>query len=44
MAAVPEARLNLVIYLLRRGDVDAAAALVEDLDPSQPQVCCSLLP
>ena len=35
--AIPEARLNLVIYHLRHGAVNEAYELVRDLDPSTPQ-------
>lgn len=34
---IPEARLNLVIYYLRNGDVNEAYELIKDLDPSTPQ-------
>ncbi len=41
----PEAGLNLVIHLLRRGDVAEAYRLVKDLEPHQPQeyICKVLL-
>lgn len=35
--AVPEARLNLVTYHLRKGDISEAFNLVKDLTPSTPQ-------
>jgi hypothetical protein len=35
--ALPEARLNLVIFHLRRGDVGAAYSLVRDAVPATPQ-------
>ncbi|VDD74095.1 unnamed protein product [Mesocestoides corti] len=34
---LPEARLNLVIYHLRREDIESAYELVKDIDPSTPQ-------
>ena len=34
---IPEARLNLAIYYLKKEDVSQAAALLEDLKPSTPQ-------
>jgi intraflagellar transport protein 56 len=37
---LPEARLNLVIYLLRKGKVAQAHDLIRDLEPSLPQVMC----
>ena len=36
--AIPEARLNLVIFHLRTEDYDAAYDLVKDMEPSNPQV------
>jgi intraflagellar transport protein 56 len=38
LKSVPEARLNLVIYNLRKGSVQEAFDLVRDLEPSLPQV------
>ncbi|KAM9325585.1 intraflagellar transport protein 56 isoform 2-T2 [Gastrophryne carolinensis] len=35
--AIPEARLNLVIYYLRQDDVQEAFNLIKDLEPSTPQ-------
>jgi len=35
--AIPEARLNLVIYYLRNDEISEAEHLIEDLDPSTPQ-------
>ena len=35
---VPEARLNLVIHYLRKGDVQPAFDLMKDVEPTQPQV------
>ncbi|XP_051493439.1 intraflagellar transport protein 56 isoform X2 [Apus apus] len=34
---IPEARLNLVIYYLRQGDVQVAYNLIKDLEPATPQ-------
>ncbi|KAL7057214.1 hypothetical protein AAHC03_019178 [Spirometra sp. Aus1] len=34
---LPEARLNLIIYHLKREDTEAAYDLVKDVDPSTPQ-------
>ena len=34
MDVVPEARLNLVIYYLRRGDAARALTLIKGLEPS----------
>jgi intraflagellar transport protein 56 len=34
---LPEARLNLIIFHLRRGDVGAAYGLVRDAVPETPQ-------
>ncbi|NXG58068.1 IFT56 protein, partial [Hemiprocne comata] len=34
---IPEARLNLVIYYLRQGDVQVAYNLIKDLEPAAPQ-------
>ncbi|NXP74496.1 IFT56 protein, partial [Ramphastos sulfuratus] len=34
---IPEARLNLVIYYLRQGDVQEAYNLIKDLEPTAPQ-------
>ena len=34
---IPEARLNLVIYHLRSGDIDEAHKLVASVEPSNPQ-------
>jgi len=34
---IPEARLNLVIYHLRSGDVNEAYALIKDIEPTTPQ-------
>jgi intraflagellar transport protein 56 len=42
LKSVPEARLNLVIYYLRRGSVQEAFELTRDLEPSLPQVCSML--
>lgn len=33
---IPEARLNLVIYYLRQGNIADAYDLMKDVDPSQP--------
>lgn len=33
---IPEARLNLVIYYLRQGNIADAYDLMNDVDPSQP--------
>jgi intraflagellar transport protein 56 len=33
---IPEARLNLVIYYLKQGNVHEAYELMKDVDPSQP--------
>ena len=33
---IPEARLNLVIYYLKQGNVGEAHELMKDIDPSQP--------
>jgi intraflagellar transport protein 56 len=33
---IPEARLNLVIYYLKQGNVGEAYELMKDIDPSQP--------
>lgn len=35
---IPEARLNLVIHLLRKGTLGPAFELIKDLEPSLPQV------
>ena len=35
---IPEARLNLVIYLLKQDDVAEAYTLIKDLEPTVPQV------
>lgn len=35
--AIPEARLNLVIYHLRNDDITTAFNLMKDIDPSNPQ-------
>ena len=35
--AIPEARLNLVIFHLRSGDMDAAHELIKDVEPNTPQ-------
>lgn len=35
---IPEARLNLVVYHLRSGDVNDAHKLVSSIEPSNPQV------
>ena len=35
---LPEARLNLVIFFLREGDVREAYDLMKDLEPTTPQV------
>ena len=34
---IPEARLNLVIYLLKQDDITEAYALIKDLEPTVPQ-------
>ena len=34
---IPEARLNLVIYLLKQDDIAEAFALIKDLEPTVPQ-------
>ena len=34
---IPEARLNLVIYLLKQDDIAEAYALIKDLEPTIPQ-------
>jgi len=34
---VPDARLNLVIYYLRAGEVNEAYRLMKDLEPTTPQ-------
>ena len=34
---IPEARLNLVIYLLKQDDIAEAYALIKDLEPTVPQ-------
>ena len=34
---IPEARLNLVIYLLKQDDISEAYALIKDLEPTVPQ-------
>lgn len=39
---IPEARLNLVIYFLRQGDLDEAFSLIQDVEPKTPQQCVSL--
>ncbi len=36
MDVIPEARLNLVIYYLKQGNVHEAYELMKDVDPSQP--------
>lgn len=36
---IPEARLNLVIYFLRQGDLDEAFNLIQDVEPKTPQQC-----
>lgn len=33
---IPEARLNLVIYYLKQGNIGEAYELMKDVDPSQP--------
>lgn len=33
---IPEARLNLVIYYLRQGNIAEAYELMKDIEPSQP--------
>jgi intraflagellar transport protein 56 len=33
---IPEARLNLVIYYLRQGNIEEAYELMRDVDPSTP--------
>ncbi len=33
---IPEARLNLVIYYLKQGNINEAYDLMKDVDPSQP--------
>jgi len=33
---IPEARLNLVIYYLKQGNIPEAYELMKDIDPSQP--------
>lgn len=33
---IPEARLNLVIYYLKQGNIEEAYELMKDVDPSQP--------
>ena len=33
---IPEARLNLVIYYLRQGNISEAYDLMKDIEPSQP--------
>ncbi len=33
---IPEARLNLVIYYLKQGNIAEAHELMKDIDPSQP--------
>ncbi len=35
---IPEARLNLVIYLLKQDDISEAYSLIKDLEPTVPQV------
>ena len=35
---IPEARLNLVIYYLRKGELQPAFDLMKDVEPTQPQV------
>ncbi|KAJ1441103.1 hypothetical protein B484DRAFT_343219 [Ochromonadaceae sp. CCMP2298] len=35
--SIPEARLNLIIYYLRHGNINEAFDLVSDLDPATPQ-------
>ena len=34
---IPEARLNLVIYLLKQDDIAEAYSLIKDLEPTVPQ-------
>ena len=34
---IPEARLNLVIYYLKNGDVNEAYNLIKDVEPTTPQ-------
>jgi intraflagellar transport protein 56 len=38
LGIIPEARLNLVIYYMRKGDFDQAFNLVKELEPTMPQV------
>ena len=33
---IPEARLNLVIYYLKQGNIGEAYELMKDVEPSQP--------
>lgn len=35
---IPEARLNLVVYYLRKGELQPAFDLMKDVEPTQPQV------
>lgn len=36
--AIPEARLNLVVFHLKNGDTAEAFRLMKDLEPTTPQV------
>lgn len=38
---LPEARLNLVIFFLREGEIREAYELMKDLEPTTPQVSIS---
>jgi hypothetical protein len=38
LGIIPEARLNLVIHYMRKGEVDQAFDLIKDLEPTMPQV------
>lgn len=42
LGIIPEARLNLVIYHLKKGDTQLAFDLMKGLEPSLPQVCVAL--
>lgn len=44
LGVIPEARLNLVIFHLKKGDTQLAYDLIKGLEPSLPQECAHLCP
>lgn len=44
LGVIPEARLNLVIFHLRKGDTQLAYDLIQGLEPSLPQAWPSRSP